>query len=487
MNAWAVGHLMGGLLLCVGGAQVLPLLAALCWQDASIPGLAASAGLSLAVGSLLYLGCRARRQVTFTLCEALASVGLCWIVASCAGALPYWLYGVLDPVDALFESVSGFTTTGASVIADVEALPRGILLWRSLTQWIGGMGIIVLSLAIMPHLGIGGMQLYRAEVPGPTPDKLTPRVRDTAKVLWGVYAALTALLVLLLYATGGMNFFDALNHGLATVSTGGFSTRNTSLIDYPAVSQWLIIVFMALGGINFTLHFRVLHGDWRAYWQNEECRAFCWIFAVCTLVICVLLVERGGVVLHSLADLEYLVRTALFQILSLMTTTGFASANFELWPVGTIPVLLLVMFIGGCAGSTAGGCKVMRITILGRMLYRDLFMLLHPRAVRKVTFQGQPLDDETSSGVVGFFLVYVVLLFTLTFAVMLFDVDLTTAFSAVLTSLSNVGPGFGGVGPVDNFGWLPAPVKLLLALTMLLGRLECYALLILLLPAFWRR
>ena len=486
MNAWAVGHLVGGLLLCVGGAQLLPLLVALGWKDASVVSLAASSGLSLATGTLFYLCCKARRQVTFTLCEALASVGLCWLVAGCAGALPYWFYGVLDPVDALFESVSGFTTTGASVIADVEALPHGLLLWRSLTQWVGGMGIIVLSLAVLPHLGIGGMQLYRAEVPGPTPDKLTPRVRDTAKILWGVYGVLTTVLILLLYVTG-MSFFDALNHGLATLSTGGFSTRNTSLINYPAVSQWLIIVFMALGGINFTLHFRVFHGDWRAYVQNEECRAFCWIFGICTLVVCVILVDRGIVGLHSVADLEYLVRTALFQILSLMTTTGFASVDFELWPVGTIPVLLLVMFIGGCAGSTSGGCKVMRITILGRMLYRDLFMLLHPRAVRKVAFQGQPLDETASSGIVGFFLIYVVLLFMLTFAVMLFDVDLTTAFSAVLTSLSNVGPGLGGVGPVDNFGWLSDPVKLLLTLAMLLGRLECYALLILLLPAFWRR
>ena len=486
MNAWAVGHLMGGLLLCVGGAQVLPLLVALGWQDASAPGLAASVGVILAAGGVLYMCCRTRRQVTFTLCEALASVGLCWIAAGCAGALPYWFCGVLNPVDALFESVSGFTTTGASVIADVEALPYGLLLWRSLTQWLGGMGIIVLSLAVLPHLGIGGMQLYRAEVPGPTPDKLTPWVRDTAKILWVVYGVLTAVLILLLYVTG-MTFFDAVNHGLTTLSTGGFSTRNTSLINYPAVAQWLIIVFMALGGINFSLHFRALHGDWRAYGQNEECRAFCWIFVICTLIVCVILVDRGTVSLHSLADLEYLVRTALFQILSLMTTTGFASADFELWPVGTIPVLLLVMFIGGCAGSTSGGCKVMRITILGRMLYRDLFMLLHPRAVRKVVFQEQSLDETAMSGVVGFFLVYVVLLFALTFAVMLFDVDLTTAFSSVLTSLSNVGPGFGGVGPVDNFGWLPDTVKFLLTFAMLLGRLECYALLILLLPAFWRR
>lgn len=486
MTFWNILYLIGIMVACVGVMQLCPLLLSVFFGDGHAASLALSFASATAFGLLLVQAGRKKRRSLLSNSEALACVGLCWIAATCAGALPYICTGFMAPVDAWFESVSGFTTTGSSILSDIEALPQSLLFWRSLTQWCGGMGIIVLSLAVLPHLGVGGMQLYRAEVPGPTPDKLAPRMQDTAKSLWGSYCVLTAVMVVCLLLAG-MDFLEAVNHAFATLATGGFSTKNASAAAFTPAVQWIIIVFMFLAGINFTLHFHFISGRWNAYRKSEECRFFVLLCAILAFLTALYLYASGAAPVQSLSDAEKLIRGAVFQIVSLITSTGFVSENYSLWPLGTMPLLLFSIFVGGCVGSTAGGFKIMRVMVLGKVVRREFFSMLHPRGVYTIKFQDRPLSEKIISGTGVFFITYMLMLFLCSGLLLCCRIDFLTSVSAVLTCLSNTGPGFGLVGAVDNFGWMPPAAKVLLSFCMLAGRLEFYALLILLHPSLWRK
>lgn len=486
LRAKIIIFIMGVLTVCLGLSMAFPWLVSLYYQDGAEWSLGLSMLAIITTGSAFCLAARKREKATLFHREGLAIVGLCWIAASLAGGLPYILSGHLNFTDALFESASGFTTTGASVLTDIEAMPKGILLWRSLTHWLGGMGIILLSLAILPLFGMGGMQLYKAEVPGPSPDKLTPRLQDTAMLLWKVYGLLTIVEIILLMLAG-MDAFDAVNHTFATVATGGFSTKNASIAAFPSPAiQWIIITCMFLAGINFALHYRLLRGDLAVYRLDRECMLYTVLVLLGGALITAGLVWQGAMPFDSLHAAENTIRAAYFQAVSICTTTGFVSENFALWPAATLCILLFLMFLGGCAGSTSGGMKVMRIRVLYEVISQEIFRLVHPHSVRHLKMGGRPLAPTVVTGVVGFILLFLCLLFASTFILTIFELDLVTAFTASLTCLSNVGPGLGAVGPIENFSHLPNAVKWVLTLCMLIGRLEIYAIFILFVPEFWK-
>lgn len=474
----------GALMACVGLSMLPALGFSWYYDEGGLMPLALSAGLTCMAGAALLLAFRERsRRAPLSHREGMAITALAWIAAGLCGALPFYFAGSFGNfTDCLFESLSGFTTTGASVFTDIEAQPRGLLFWRSLTHWLGGMGIIVLSLAILPFLGIGGMQLYKAEVPGPTPDKLRPRVKDTAAVLWKVYLLLTAAQTVLLML-GGMNLFDSLCHTFGTVATGGFSTKNASIGYYQsAYIELVITVFMLLAGVNFTLHYLALKGRLSDVWRNPELKFYLSIFLAFFAVITVSLTLSGGQ--------ENLPRAALdsaFQTASILTTTGFATADFEAWPALTQAILLLCMFIGGSAGSTAGGMKCMRILLLLRQSYQEIIRLIHPRAVVHVKFGGRVVPGDVMGGVWGFSVLWLGLLFLSVFLVAASGVDLMTSFTSVLACIGNIGPGLGSVGPAENYAHLPAFAKWVLIWCMLLGRLEIYTVIVLFVPEFYRK
>ena len=410
-------------------------------------------------------------------------VSLSWIFASLIGALPFYISGTIPTfAGAFFESVSGFTTTGASVLSDIEAVPRGILFWRSLTHWLGGMGIIVLSLAILPFLGVGGMELFKAEVPGPIPEKITPRIQQTALYLWGVYAFLTVAETVLLLL-GGMNLFESLTHTFGTVATGGFSPLNRSVGQYgSAYFDWVITVFMFLSGINFVLHNRLLRGHFRPLARDDEFRTYLWIVLFCIAVISADLLFRGNY--DSIAEA---LRYSAFQVVSIITTTGFATADFELWPSFTQLILLLLMFAGACAGSTGGGMKILRLLILSRHTRAELKRVLHPHAVISVKVGGKVIDTRIQSSVTSFLILYVAVFIAGVFFMTSLGMDMESAMSGVAASLGNVGPGLGSLGPMDNYSAVPEAGKWLFSLLMLMGRLELYTVLLLFFPGTWRK
>ena len=448
-------------------------------------------GASLASGLLtsLLLFLAGRRRGDYDelgIREAVAVVGFSWAIASAVGALPYLFSGAAATyTDAFFETMSGFTTTGATVLADVESLPRGILFWRSLTHWIGGMGIIVLSLAVLPFLGVGGMELYKAEVPGPTPEKLTPRVRQTALFLWGVYVLLTGLEMVLL-AAGGMGLFDALTHSFATVATGGFSTKNASVGHFNnAYFEWVITFFMFASGVNFSLHFLLLTGRARVVLRDEELRGYVALTLAASVAVALFLVFWG-----FFDRLEPALRAAAFQVVSLLTSTGFVTANYDLWPEFTRLLLFLLMVVGACAGSTGGGCKVVRFLLLGRQIRAEIRSLLHPRAVVNTRVNGKVVSSRALSSVTAFFMLYIAIAVLATLAIAAFGhpkLDFVSSLSGVVACLSNVGPGFGTLGPSETFAWLPGGVKWILSFCMLAGRLELFAVILLFVPGTWTR
>lgn len=486
MRVRSVLFVMGVLLACMGVSLVLPIGVSLWYGDGATPGLVASFVIIVVGGLCLAYVNRADEPLILSNREGFAAVGLCWMAAALAGALPYLLSSQFSLTNAVFESASGFTTTGATIMRDIEAMPKGLLMWRSLTHWLGGLGIILLSLVILPLLGVGGMQLYKAEVTGPTPDKLTPRMHDTALMLWKVYGLMTVALIGLLWFEG-MDLFDAVNHAFATVATGGFSTKNASIAAFPSPAiQWTLIVFMFLAGMNFALHYRFLLGNFGVYFRDRECVCYALLLFIGSIAVTASLIAGGIFPDISAADLEAATRAAVFQLVSLCTTTGFVTENFSLWPSFTLMLFILFMFMGGCGGSTAGGLKTMRLMLLWRMAYEEIFRLLHPHSVRHLKVGGRTVPPDVLSGVGGFFLLYLALLVATTLVLTLLDFDLITAFTATLTCLSNVGPGLGSVGPVDTFDHLPALAKWLLSVCMLLGRLEIYAILVLFVPEFWR-
>lgn len=413
--------------------------------------------------------------------EGYIIVSFTWIITSLFGSLPYLISGAIPNfTDAFFETISGFTTTGASILNDIESVPKGILFWRSLTHWIGGMGIIVLSVAILPVLGIGGMQLFVAEMPGIQPDKLHPRITQTAKRLWAIYVLLTIVEASLLMA-GGMDLFDSLCHTFGTVATGGFSTQNNSIAGYSPFIQYVIIIFMILAGTNFTLHYFALHGRLRKVWQNEEFRKYIYLILLVTTILTV------SLILLSDENLEKAFRDALFQVVSIITTTGYVSADYLLWPSLLWLIIFLLMFVGGSAGSTGGGIKVVRQLLLFKNSGMELKRLVHPHAIIPVKFNGKAVQQDIIYKVMAFFLIYVIIFAFGTLIMSFLGLDFESAIGAAAATLGNIGPGIGDVGPTANYAAISPGGKWFLTFLMLLGRLELFTVLIILTPSFWRR
>jgi trk system potassium uptake protein TrkH len=475
-------NITGILTFFFGLTMVVPLLVGLYYHDQSVIPLLKSMGLTVAAGLSLYFIFKSGKAEVISQREGMAIVAVGWTAVGLFGALPfYFASGFESFVDAAFESVSGFTTTGASILTNIEAVSKGLLFWRSLIQWLGGMGIIVLSVAILPFLGVGGMQLYKAEVPSPVPDKLKPRIRDTAMILWKVYV-LISLAQTVLLLLGGMSLYDALCHTFTTMPTGGFSTKNASIAHYDSVYfDCVFTFFMLMAGINFSLHYQFLKGKPLVFWQDSECRFFLGMVLLLTLVVSF---DVYGSVYETIgAALRY----GAFQVVSIISTTGYATADYEKWPAMSQLILLLCMFFGASAGSTGGGMKCLRIMLCFKYCYRELFSLIHPHAVTQIKIGGKTVPDDVMRSVVGFLALYMGL-FALSAVILAgMGVDFRTSFAAIAASIGNIGPGFGLVGPVENYAHIPYLGKWLLIWCMLLGRLEIFTVIILVVPEFWRK
>lgn len=414
--------------------------------------------------------------------EGYIIVSSVWVVFSLFGCLPFLVHGSIPSLhDAFFETMSGFTTTGASILNNIEAMPHGLLLWRSLTQWLGGMGIIVLSLAVLPILGIGGMQLFVAEVPGPKKEKLHPRVKETAKRLWVIYLAFTIAETLLLMI-GGMSFFDALNHSFTTMATGGYSTKQASIahFDSPFI-HYVITSFMFLAGTNFVLSYFALHLRLDKLWKNEEFRFYSGFVIFFTIIITI------GLYIGGNYKLEPAFRNAVFQVVSIITTTGYVTADYLAWAPSLTVIIFILMFIGGSAGSTGGGVKVMRVLMVLKNSYIELKRMVNPHAVIPVRFNNHVVAPQIVSNVLAFIMIYILITLFSVGIIAAMGYDLDTSFGAVAASIGNIGPGLGQVGPVENYAHFPVAGKWYLSFLMLLGRLELFTVLILFAPAFWRK
>lgn len=409
-------------------------------------------------------------------------VTLGWLIMSLFGTLPYIFSDAIPTfTNAFFETMSGYSTTGASIIHDIEGVTKGILFWRSLTQWIGGMGIIVLTIAILPLLGIGGMQLFVAEAPGISPDKLQPRIKETAKRLWLIYIGLTAIETLLLWV-GEMDFYDAINHAFTTTATGGFSTKNASIAYFSSpFTHYVIILFMFLGGTNFTIIYLALHGEFKKVINNEEFRFYTGFCLIIGLMIAM------GILLISNSPLERAFRNGLFQVVSIITTTGFVTADFTAWSPFITVVFFVLMFFGGSAGSTAGGVKIVRHVVLVKNSILEFKRQIHPTAVLPVRLNKKAVSQEITFTVLAFIMIYIGIFAIGSIVMAGIGVDFETALGSVAACLGNVGPGIGSVGPMNNFEHIPDAGKWILSGLMLLGRLELFTVLILFTPYFWRR
>ena len=479
MNKRMIIYILGKMLGVEGALLLVPALVSLIYGERS--------GLSFVIVSVilgiifLLFGRKKPGKTRIYGKEGFVIVGLAWILWSLFGALPIFISGSIPHyVDAFFETVSGFTTTGSTILQDIEALPMGINFWRCLTHWIGGMGVLVFVLMITSLDDEYSMPLMRAEVPGPEADKLVPKARHTAKILYEMYFALTALEVVFLMF-GGMNLYDALVHSFSTAGTGGFSNRNASVSYYDsAYIDGVITVFMILFGVNFNLYFLILIKDWKNALKNEELRAYLGIIAASVAVITVNILSMYENVLHAF-------RYASFQVASIITTTGFYTADYEYWPELSKTILLALMFIGACAGSTGGGIKVCRLVILCKTIRQEIKKILHPNLITVVKMNGKRVSRETLQGVNVYFAAYIFILAVSVLLVSLDNFDFATSFSGVLTTINNVGPGISKVGPVENFHMFSGLSKIVFSFDMLAGRLEIIPYLLLLSPDLWRR
>lgn len=477
-----VFHLISYLMLVTGLA--IWACAAVSWHyrdPASVQvALLAAGAAGVLIGALTAVFTRGEVQLSRR--DGFGVVTFGWLAVALIGSLPYLFSGVItDPVSAMFETVSGFTTTGASVLTNLESLPRGILFWRAMTQWFGGMGVLVLCVAILPFLGVGGMQIYRAEMPGPSKDRLTPRIATTAKLLWGLYALMSVVQALLLMA-GGMHWFDACCHTFATMSTGGFSTRTASVAAFDSLYIDIVItVFMFLAGVNFALHYRALRGAPGVFHKDPEFRFYLLIW----LGSCVFL--SGNIWWKGIEQAGPALRHGFFQGTSILTTTGFATRDFNLWPQASRLLLVLLMFIGGCGGSTAGGIKAVRFFVVFKHIGRELGRVMRPQAVARIKLGREALDEGVVANIVTFVLIFLSVFAVMSFLMTFYTPDLVTASSAVAATLGNIGPGLGAVGAAETYAFIAAPGKLILIVCMLLGRLELYTVLLLFMPTFWRK
>mgnify|MGYP006281771547 CR=1 FL=1 len=534
MNSKAVFYAIGRLLQLLSGVLVIPLGLAL-WDERVKYGadlfarsesvsFLVTIALTLVVGVALQIYCRSAGKAGSTAKEGFAVVTLGWVFLALAGAVPFIAWFLQDRpmsilavvtafTDAYFEIMSGFTTTGATILTDIEALPRSLLLWRSMTHWLGGMGIITLALAIFPAMGVGGYQMFRGEVPGPTADRLRPRLAETTKILWGVYLLLSAAETLLL-KLGGMNLFDAVCHTFGTLATGGFSTRNASIGAYDsAYIDWIITLFMLLAGMNFLIHYRIIfRRDFSLVRSNRELHLYLATFVVATLIVSLILTFTGlpdadVTHAHFQADPRSLLehrehvaeqiekvdtfggalRHGAFQVAAILTTTGYGTADFDVWPRAIALGLVVLMFWGGCAGSTGGGMKIIRIMVVAKAAWRELRKVVRPRLVVPLKVGGVTMKEEMVANILGFFLLFTGLFVLCSILMAIFIPDLTTAVTSVAATIGNIGPGLSGVGSTQHYAWIPLPGKWILILCMLLGRLEIFTVLVVLRPSFWRR
>lgn len=483
MNLKNISHILGIFIFLIGAAMLPALVISLTLHEAAWTAIGISAFITMGTGILLYVFIpRTGERISLSHREGFVIVTLAWVLASAFGGLPFLLSGVVPSFcDAFFETMSGFTTTGASVISNLDTTARGILFWRALTQWLGGMGIIILSIAILPLLGVGGMQLFKAEIPSPVKDKITPRIAETAKTLWLVYVIISVAEIVLLYL-GGMSVFDAVCHTFTTMATGGFSTYDASIARFDSLYiEIVIIVFMFAAGINFTLHYRLFRGDGKALFRNPEFRFYTAILLAATTLITL------DLRFHYFDSLGQSLRLAAFQVVSTMTTTGFATYNFDQWPAPSKFILILLMFIGGCAGSTGGAIKCLRFLIVIKQTFIELTRLIHPHAVLSVKISKVAVPPEVVSSIRSFFVLYIVIAMSAMLALTLLGVDMVTSISGVAATLGNVGPGLGLVNASSTYSELPQAAKWLLSICMLLGRLEIYTVLVLLVPDFWKK
>lgn len=480
MNYAIVLRLLSYILYCEAALLLLPAMASLIYGEWMVLGVfLLTAALSAVAGALLHR-IKPKSQI-FYMREGFATTALCWLLISVVGAVPFVLTGSIpNPVDAMFETVSGFTTTGASILPAVEDLPRGILFWRSFTHWIGGMGVLVFLLCLLPMSGGGySMNLMKAESPGPSVSKLVPKVRSTAKLLYGLYVALS-LLELALLLLGSMPLFDALCTTFGTAGTGGFGIKNSSIGEYSAYIQSIVTIFMILFGINFNVYFLLYMRKPKEALRCEEAGWYLAIIAVSTLIITVF-------IRNSFPDLVTAFRHAAFQVGSIITTTGFSTVDFNVWPAVPRAILVLLMFIGACAGSTGGGIKVSRIVLLFRTMTREIGQIIHPHMVKKLKFEGRVVGQEVLRSVNAFMVAYVLIFAVSTLFVCLDGFDLVTSFTAVAATLNNIGPGLEMVGPIGNFSCFSDLSKIVLIFDMLAGRLEIFPLLVLFFRDTWKK
>jgi len=480
MNLKVVFSTLGIILMIIGISMLMPVIWALYYGSHDIFALLISAAITFVTGLSLYKGLKSSGEIRYK--EGFAIVSLAWILATIFGSLPYLLSGTFSSVaDAVFETMSGFTTTGASVLTNIEVLPPGILFWRSLTHWLGGMGIVVLFVAVLSSIGVGGMQMFRAESPGPVAEKIKPRISETAKILWLTYVIFTLAEIVLLWLFG-MPLFDAMCHTFGTLATGGFSTKNLSIGYYNPVIQWIITIFMFLSGVNFALYYSILHNKTpRVLWRNDEFRWYALINLGTIIIVTLILV------INSYLPLDKAVTAAAFQVVSIITTTGYATDDFDQWPLLAKSLLFTLMFVGGCAGSTGGSIKVGRILILFKQAALELKKAIHPRIITQLKVGEKIIPDSIVVNILQFFFIYMVL-FMLSSAVMTgFGLDILSAMTSVAATLGNVGPGLGLVGPARNYSFVPDLGKFFLAFLMLLGRLELYTVLVIFSPHFWKK
>lgn len=480
MRIILVFSILGRLLLIIGGSMILPLAWSFYYQEPSISAIFKSMIMTLLAGLIITLLFKSDETIRNR--EGFAVVTLGWIIVSLFGSLPYMFSGTFYSfADAFFETMSGFSTTGATVLTSIENLPKGILFWRSLTHWLGGMGIMVLVVAVLSQFGGGGVPVFKAESPGPMAERIKPRIQETAKILWVTYVIISFIETVLL-VLGGMTFYDALCHTFATMATGGFSTKNQSVGYYDsAYIHWIITIFMFFSGANFALYYQAVVHRTNSFWKNEEFRFYLYIVVGATAIIFV------NLMLNMPGGWERTFRESAFQVVSIITTTGFATVDFDKWPSLSRMILFILMFIGGCSGSTSGAIKVGRILILFKHTLVEISRLIHPRSVKYLKIGGKIVPDTLVINVLQFAFLYIAIFFTGAVIMGAFGLGFTEALTSVATSLGNCGPGLGSVGPTANFAHLPSLGKLFLSLLMLIGRLEIYTVLVLLTPQVWKK
>lgn len=480
INSKAIAHILFALLLFLCASMTVPAVIAYFYGEGDFNSFLITISVTLTLSLMGFFATRSEAELRSKDGFLIVTAG--WILYAGIGALPFTLSGYIPSyTDAFFETMSGFTTTGGSILTNIEALPHGLLFWRSFTHWLGGMGIILLSLAILPLLGVGGMQLFKAEVPGPIHDKLSPRIKHTAELLWGVYVLISVIEVVLL-RIAGMTWFDSFCHTFGTMATGGFSTKNASIAYYDnAYIDYILVLFMIIAGTNFALHYRALRGKLLIYWKDREAMFFLAVIGGAAILIGIDIWQNTP---HSLfKTIQY----SLFQVVSIITTTGFGTADYEQWSASSRIILFILMFMGGCAGSTGGGLKIIRSLILIKFGLNEIKRLIHPQAILPVRVGEIVIPREIVTNISGFFLLYLSITVFGILVMSLLGLDFETSFGSVAANINNIGPGLGYVGPTDNYAHIPAFGKWFLSFLMLVGRLEVFTVIILFTPAFWKK